>query len=65
MFGLNPVELLVVGSVCIFPLLVFPAWKLCVRVGLSGWLSLLIFVPGGLIALLFVLAFIEWPIDRR
>jgi hypothetical protein len=66
MFGLHPLELIVVGLLfLLFPLLIISAWKLCVRVGFPGWLGLLVLAPGGIVALLCVLAFAPWPIDSR
>jgi hypothetical protein len=40
-------------------LYVFPLWRICERLGRSGALSLIYFVPFGLIVLLFILAFTE------
>jgi hypothetical protein len=63
LFGLGPAEVLVlvVGLV----LLVWPLWRVCSRAGFPGALALLALIPVGLIVLLFVLAFAEWPALRR
>lgn len=46
-------------------LLVYPAWRIFERTGLSPALGLLVLIPGfgGLIALA-VLAFAEWPVQK-
>jgi hypothetical protein len=63
LFGLGPQEslFLLVGSV----LLVWPLWRVCSRAGFPGALALLAIIPLGLIVLLFVLAFAEWPARQR
>ena len=40
---------------------VIPFWRICTRVGLSPWLSLLIIVPLANLVFLYVLAFGQWP----
>lgn len=45
--------------------LLVPFWRICQRAGFSGWLSLLILVPMLNIALLYYLAFAEWPSNRE
>jgi hypothetical protein len=46
-------------------LVVWPLWRVCSRAGLSGPLALLALIPFGLIVVLFMLAFSEWPALRR
>ncbi|PQJ28577.1 hypothetical protein BSZ32_08680 [Rubritalea profundi] len=38
-----------------------PFWMILKKAGLSPALSLLLFVPGGLLVLLFILALSRWP----
>ncbi len=57
---LNPVVMLVVAL-----LVVVPVWRICVKAGYSGWLSLLVLVPIANLLLLYFLAFAEWPVERR
>lgn len=46
-------------------LVVVPMWRICVKAGYSGWLSLLLLVPIANLLLLYFLGFSEWPIERR
>lgn len=65
-FNLGPQELLILLIIALFYLLViWPAWKVCVKAGFPGPLSLVVLLPGGILVLLFVLAFIEWPALRH
>ena len=43
---------------------IIPFWRICVRVGLSPWLSLLLLVPIANIIFVYYVAFGEWPIHR-
>ena len=53
---------LVIGHVILSLLLVIPTWRIFVRAGFSGALSLLHFVPVvGLLVILAILAFSDWP----
>ena len=45
-------------------LVIIPFWRLCARVGLSPWLSLLLFIPLANIIFVYYLAFAEWPSQR-
>jgi hypothetical protein len=58
----------VIMSVMMIPLwvlFIWPTWRICTRAGLSGPLALLfLFPPFGLI-LLWVVAFIQWPVERQ
>jgi hypothetical protein len=63
LFGLGPAEFLVV--VVALVLVVWPLWRVCSRAGFPGPLALVALIPLGLIVLLFVLAFAEWPAMRR
>jgi len=40
---------------------ILPFWMILKKAGLSPALSLLLFVPGGLLVLLFILALSRWP----
>ncbi|NTW28988.1 MAG: DUF805 domain-containing protein [Coriobacteriia bacterium] len=44
-----------------FALYVWVFWRILSKAGFSGWLSLLNFVPFGMLALMLVLAFAKWP----
>ena len=43
---------------------IIPFWRICDRVGLSPWLSLLLFVPLANIIFVYYLAFADWPSQR-
>ncbi len=46
--------------------LIYCWWRICVKAGYSGAMSLLFLVPGvGPLILLLILAFGEWPISRK
>lgn len=40
---------------------IVPMWRICQRVGYSGWLSLLMLVPIANLGLLYFIAFSRWP----
>lgn len=40
---------------------IIPFWKICSRVGLSPWLSLLLIVPLANLIFIYWLAFTQWP----
>ena len=40
---------------------VIPMWRICVRAGFSGWWSVLVLFPLLNLALLYFLAFADWP----
>lgn len=42
-------------------LFVVPFWRICKRAGLKPALSLLTLIPGGIVVLLWVIAFAKWP----
>ena len=53
---------LVIGHLILSLLLVIPTWRIFVRAGFSGALSLLHFVPVvGLLVVMAILAFSDWP----
>ena len=53
---------LIVGHVLLALLLIVPTWRICVRAGFSGALSLLHFVPFvGTLIVMAILAFSDWP----
>lgn len=43
---------------------IIPFWRICVRVGLSPWLSLLLLIPLANIIFVYYVAFGEWPAQR-
>lgn len=43
---------------------IIPFWRICDRVGLSPWLSLLLFIPIANIIFVYYVAFTEWPAHR-
>jgi hypothetical protein len=43
---------------------IIPFWRICDRVGLSPWASLLILVPLANIIFVYYVAFAEWPAQR-
>ena len=45
-------------------LVIIPFWRICARVGLSPWLSLLLFIPLVNIIFVYYVAFAEWPFQR-
>ncbi|MCH9657019.1 MAG: hypothetical protein K0U86_17685 [Planctomycetes bacterium] len=53
-------ELLIVG-VMMIGIGVFPFWMICSKAGFPGWISLAVLIPVLNVALLFFLAFAEWP----
>jgi hypothetical protein len=59
----------IVGSlivvVLVIALLIWPYFKIFSKAGFSGWLALLMLVPLVNIAMLFFLAFAEWPALRN
>ena len=45
---------------------VIPAWRICQRAGYPGFMGLLILIPLLNLALLYFLAFANWPaVDRK
>ena len=44
---------------------VVPFWRICRRAGLKPALSLLTLIPGGILVLLWVIAFARWPAMRE
>lgn len=43
---------------------IIPFWRICTRVGLSPWLSLLLIVPFANLIFIYYLAFTDWPTLR-
>jgi hypothetical protein len=43
---------------------VVPVWRICQRTGYSGWIGVLILIPMVNLALLYFLAFANWPANR-
>lgn len=46
-------------------LAVIPAWRICQRTGYPGLMGLLILIPLVNLALLYFIAFADWPADRE
>jgi len=44
---------------------VVPFWRICNRIGLSPWLSLLILVPIANVIFIYYVAFGEWPSQKK
>ena len=61
--NIGPFELLLV--LALPALIIWPAWRICSKAGFPGALGLLIVVPLLNLALLFFLAFAEWPALRH
>jgi CDP-diglyceride synthetase len=43
---------------------VIPAWRICQRTGFPGWMGVLILIPIVNLALLYFIAFADWPVER-
>ena len=43
---------------------IIPFWRICDRVGLSPWLSLLLLIPLANIIFIYYVAFADWPSRR-
>ena len=68
MGALSPIEIAIIVVTSLVGLLIPVAlfWRICVKAGYSGALSLVYLLPVfGLYVLLAVLAFGEWPMDRE
>ena len=59
MYGLGLPELVIIFVIGF--LAIWPIWLICVKAGFSGWLTLLVLIPFGAPALLFYMAFTDWP----
>ncbi len=46
-------------------IVVVPFWRICVKAGYSGWLSLLVLVPLANLIFLYFLAFSSWPSHNK
>jgi uncharacterized protein (DUF983 family) len=53
------------GMLVVGALVVVPLWRICIRIGHPGWISLAALVPIANLLLLYFLAFSEWPLERR
>lgn len=56
------IPILFIVSVIAVAMIVIPFWFICKKAGLSPWLTLLNFLPGGGLVLIYVLAFAEWKV---
>jgi len=45
-------------------LVVVPAWRICQRIGYSGWMGILILIPMVNLVFLYFIAFAKWPADK-
>jgi hypothetical protein len=43
---------------------VVPVWRICQRTGYPGWIGVLILIPMVNLALLYFLAFANWPANK-
>lgn len=43
---------------------VIPVWRICQRAGYPGWLGVLMLIPMVNLALLYFIAFANWPADK-
>lgn len=51
-------------SIVVTILIVVPLWRICIRAGFNGALSLLIFIPLlGILIVGAILSFAKWPIE--
>lgn len=62
-FALGPWELVII--LFIASVWLVPFWRIFAKAGYAGALSLLMVVPVVNVALLYFLAFTEWPIFKR
>jgi hypothetical protein len=46
-------------------IVVIPFWRICERLGYSPWLSLLMAIPLVNLIFVYVLAFSQWPSQKR
>ena len=46
-------------------ILIIPYWRICQRIGWSPWLSLLMALPLVNVIFLYILAFADWPLQKR
>jgi len=60
-----PELLAVAGFVAMAALVIWPSARLCKRLGLSPWLSILVVVPFANVLLLWFVAMSPWPKDHR
>lgn len=45
-------------------LVVVPVWRICQRIGYSGWMGILILIPMLNLVFLYFIAFADWPADK-
>lgn len=61
-FSVLVLTILFISYLLVMLLLIVPTWRICERAGFSGALSLLLLVPVvGLLVVMAVLAFSDWP----
>ncbi|WP_299280400.1 hypothetical protein [uncultured Tateyamaria sp.] len=55
------------GILFLLVLIIFPLtfWKIFTKAGFSGFWGLFSILPGGVFVLLLVLAFVDWPANRK
>ena len=63
MLGIATPELIIIVVLLLIPGWLF--WRICSKTGYPGALGLMAFIPLLNIFLIFILAFSEWPIERR
>jgi hypothetical protein len=42
-----------------------PGWRIATKAGYSGWLSLLLLIPVVNVVLIWVFAFVKWPVESK
>jgi len=57
------IVVVVIAAIC--GILIWPATRICRRVGFPWWLGVLIVVPIANVILLWAVAFSDWPAERR
>jgi uncharacterized membrane protein YhaH (DUF805 family) len=56
MSGFGPLWMLLISVI-----VALPFWRICIKAGYSGWLSLLVLVPVVNVVFVYFLGFSEWP----
>lgn len=56
-------EITLILATLLIPLI--PIWRIVKRIGFTPWISILMVIPLVNIIVLYVVAIVPWPIDRR
>lgn len=46
-------------------IVIIPTWRICQRIGYSGWMGLLILFPLINLVLFYFIAFSDWPVNKK